>query len=60
MSSSGKPWSDRELRLLGRRPDREVARRLRRSLNAVKLKRQKLGIAATEQPRWADAEIALL
>ena len=60
MPLPGTPWSDRELRLFGRRPDREVARRLRRSLNAVKLKRQKLGIAATEQPRWADAEIALL
>jgi hypothetical protein len=53
-------WSDRELSLLGQHPDREVARRLRRSINAVSLKRQKLGIPACEQPRWTKTEIALL
>jgi hypothetical protein len=37
-------WSLAELRLLGRLPDDEVAARLGRSPNAVRCKREKLGI----------------
>jgi len=38
-------WKPRELRLLGTVSDRELARRLGRSLDSVQLKRSRLGIA---------------
>lgn len=44
-------WTRRELRKLGRRPDREVAAALGRSLNAVRLMRRRLGIRAYPQAR---------
>src|SRR5262249_14847896 len=37
-------WSADEVRLLGTLPDAEVARRMGRSVNGVRLKRQRLGI----------------
>ena len=37
-------WTRAELRLLGRLPDDEVAARVGRSHNAVRIKREKLGI----------------
>jgi len=37
-------WTDEDDRLLGTAPDRQVARRLRRSLDAVRSRRYKLGI----------------
>ena len=60
MTTAGISWSDRELSFLGHYPDREVAHRLRRSINAVSLKRQQLGIQPCEQPRWTKTELALL
>ncbi len=60
MRTAGMSWTDRELSLLGEYPDREVARRLRRSVDAVSLKRRKLGITAWTQPRWTEDELALL
>jgi hypothetical protein len=37
-------WSEEDLGLLGQLPDRQVARRTGRSVNAVRLKREELGI----------------
>lgn len=42
-------WTRREIQKLGRRPDRQVAVALERTLNAVTLKRRRLGI-----PRCPD------
>jgi hypothetical protein len=41
---SGKLWAAEELALLGKVPDRELARRLGRSVQSVTLRRWKLGI----------------
>jgi hypothetical protein len=46
-------WSDEEVALIGTATDQEVARRLGRSEQAVRLKRQKLGIPAYGQRRPA-------
>jgi hypothetical protein len=45
---SGKPleWTEEELKLIGTRPDREVARLLDRSLSAVKAKKFQLLLKA--------------
>jgi hypothetical protein len=40
----GRPWTDRELKLLGTRPDHVVARRVGRSVGAAQRKRWLLGI----------------
>ncbi len=53
-------WTPREIKLLGTRPDAEVARRIGRTVEAVSLKRQVLGIGARLQPPWRDEEIKLL
>lgn len=54
------PWSEADVALLGQLPDEEVARRLGRSANAVRLKREKLGIVRAKGGRWRDDELALL
>ena len=41
-------WSPAELRLLGKLPDDEVAERTGRSPNAVRIKRERLGIPNPE------------
>ncbi len=48
----GKPeeWTEEELRMIGTRPDREVARLLNRSLLAVKAKKFQLQKARQEKP----------
>ena len=60
----GKPleneWKAHEDRLLGTKPDGEVARELGRSRAGVALRRQKLGIAAPEKPLWTREEERLL
>ena len=53
-------WTTQEIKLLGTKPDAEIARVLDRSLEAVRLKRQKLRIESHIQPPWTDAEIKLL
>ena len=53
-------WTPREIRLLGTRPDAEVARRIGRTVEAVSLKRQASHIGAPLQPPWTDQEIKLL
>jgi hypothetical protein len=40
----GASWTRRELALLGKLPDEEVAARVGRTPNAVRIKREKLGI----------------
>jgi len=53
-------WTPRDIKLLGRKPDVEVARKIGRTVGAVSLKRQKLGIEAPLQPAWNENEIKLL
>src|SRR5881392_3810970 len=53
-------WTPREIRLLGTKPDAEVARRIGRTVEAVSLKRQVLDIGAPLQTPWRDEEIKLL
>lgn len=58
----GPPWTPRQLKMLGRLPDDEVARRTGRSWNAVRQKREALGIAnpAPLCRQWTAAEDALV
>ena len=53
-------WTRREIKLLGTKPDGEVAEKIGRTVGAVSLKRQKLGIEAPLQPAWNEDEIKLL
>ena len=53
-------WKASELRLLGRKPDAEVASRIGRSVNAVRIKRERLGIANPESAAWTEDEIGLV
>jgi hypothetical protein len=54
-------WTRREISMLGKRRDIEVANRLRRSQRAISSKRRRLGIARRYLvPRWTRSEIALL
>ena len=53
-------WTAEEIKLLGTKPDEEVAHLLRRSAEAVSLKRQKLHIPAPLQPPWTGEETKLL
>jgi hypothetical protein len=56
------PWSAREIRLLGTRPDLELARRLQRSVHSVWRKRRSLGVPyrAPHFRRWTPADLKLL
>ena len=47
----GRWWTKRELAMMGKRPDAEVARRIGKSIMAVKVKRIKLGIATAMDRR---------
>ena len=53
-------WTPREIKLLGTKPDPEIARQIGRTEDAVSLKRSKLGIEAPLHPRWREEEIKLL
>ncbi len=50
----GPLWSEGELALLGTMPDEQLAKQLGRSENAVRLKREKLGIARAKDRRRKD------
>jgi hypothetical protein len=52
--------SDADLALLGKLTDDEVARRTGRSWNAVRQKREELGLPNSAAGRWAAEEVALL
>jgi hypothetical protein len=56
----GPRWTKRQLRLLGKYPDDEVARRTGRSRDAVRSKREALGIPNPGGTRWSAAEDALV
>src|SRR2546430_7291858 len=60
MRATQAKWTLREIKLLGTRPDAEVARKIGRTVEAVSLKRQALDIGAPLQPPWRDEEIKLL
>jgi hypothetical protein len=53
-------WQARELRLLGKLPDEEVARRTGRSAGAARRKREALGIVNPASRTWTPEELALL
>ena len=59
--SHGPAWSKKELRLLGRLPDRELARRLGRTYRAVQARRKRMGIDAATHPErtWTASEDVL-
>jgi hypothetical protein len=59
-SDPEKRWTAEHLALLGGLPDEEVARRTGRTEDAVRQKREKLGIPNPDSNRWAAEEIALL
>lgn len=54
----GSPWTREEIALLGTMTDREVAERIGRSKGAVKIYRQKRGIAAC--PDWVNRKLRVL
>jgi hypothetical protein len=53
-------WTKRQLVLLGTAPDEEVARRTGRTAEAVRQKREELGIPNPAGNRWTVEEVALL
>src|SRR5438876_4658211 len=66
ITSTGKPrapeWTLQEQALLGKMPDAEAAKRLGRTIVAIRVRRQRLNIPNFGQPfkRWTSAEMALL
>ena len=61
-SDGGQEWTYEEIKLLGKNPDAETARLLRRTKSSVVSKRQRLGIPSfTPWLRpWTKAELRLL
>jgi hypothetical protein len=55
-----RPWTNEELRLLGKQPDRDMARRFGRSVQAIVTKRHLRGIKRFIGPGdrrpWTSAE----
>ena len=62
MKRNPRPWTDKELALLGTRPDAEVAELTGRTFGTVWQKRRALGIAqpALQFRRWTPAEDKLV
>jgi hypothetical protein len=56
----GDEWTEREKRLLGTLPDHEVARRIGRTPNAVRIKREQMVLPNPESRAWTADELALL
>jgi hypothetical protein len=56
----GPRWTEEDLALLGTAPDEEVARRIGRTANAVRVMRDRLGIPRPAGGRWRDGDMALL
>ncbi len=59
MATTGR-WTPDDIALLGTLPDTEVARRTGRTVNAVRLKREELGIPNQAGNRWRPEDITLL
>jgi hypothetical protein len=53
-------WKAKELRLLGKAPDAEVAARTGRSVEGVRQKREELGIPNPASRKWTAEELAVL
>jgi hypothetical protein len=53
-------WTDKEKRLLGKLPDDEVAKRIGRTVGAVRVKRVKLSLPNPQSWAGTAQEIALL
>jgi hypothetical protein len=53
-------WTAEEIALLGQLPDAEVARKIGRTVEAVRLKRMKLGLSNPTTMHWTAEESALL
>lgn len=45
-------WTDEEIALLGTEPDEEVAKKVKRTANAVRVMRTRLGIATAHDKRF--------
>ncbi len=56
----GPLWTSAQLKLLGKFPDDEVARRTGRTVNAVRIERERQGIPNPESRGWTAEEIAQL
>jgi hypothetical protein len=56
----GPRWTRRQLALLGKAPDEEVALRIGRTAEAVRQRRELLGIPNPADNRWRAEDIALL
>jgi hypothetical protein len=56
----GPLWTDEQNQLLGTLPDSEVARRTGRTENAVRIKREKIGLPNPESRGWTPEELAQL
>jgi hypothetical protein len=56
----GPRWTKRQLAMLGKMPDKEVARRTGRTVGAVRQMREELGIPNPAGNRWRPEDIALL
>jgi hypothetical protein len=56
----GPRWTKRQLALLGKAPDEEVARRIGRTAEAVRQRRELLGIPNPAGNRWRAEDIAQL
>jgi hypothetical protein len=55
----GPLWTAEEIALLGTVPDEELARRIGRTPNAVRVMRDRLGIPRPTGGRWRDEDLAL-
>jgi hypothetical protein len=56
----GPLWTAEDIALLGTAPDRDVARQVGRTPNAVRVMRDRLGVPRPAGGRWRDEELALL
>jgi hypothetical protein len=60
----GRPWTAKELRLLGTKADEEVAKRIGRTRQAVRVQRLRAGLPRVIPPggrrEWDDAELGAL
>jgi hypothetical protein len=54
------PWTQSELRLLGKMPDAELAEWCGRTVAAVSVKRHRLKIREFQSPHWTPEDMALL
>jgi hypothetical protein len=56
----GEWWSDKEIKLLGTLPDADVGNRSGRTQNAVRIKREQMGLPRPESTTWTAEELSHL